>query len=188
MSFTKQHPLINTLFGHGSFPPALGDVWAPIRGSQMKSTFLSLQLFMNCLLLDLSASSLTIRIFLVCSLSELRVHTTCFFTPRSRGYISSFLLELSLKHQRCEPPSLHPVVPTHLPCSDVSRNSPSLTALSFLLCSHGFITTPSHCIFKYFSFIIKGTQAYSTKFWGGPKEQVCFLENPTCNGSNLEDA
>ena len=64
----------------------------------------------------LSASSLTIKISLACSLSELTVHTTCCFTPRSKGYISSFLLELSLKHWCCEPP----------PPSSCSSNSPSM--------------------------------------------------------------
>ena len=193
MSFTKQHPLINTLFGHGFFSPALGDVGASTRGSQMQSVSLSLQLFMNCLFLDLSASSLTIKISLACSLSELTVHTTCCFTPRSKGYISSFLLELSLKHWCCEPPptlilqfqlTFH--AQQHRWC--LFQETLLHLLLSFLLCSHGFVTTPSHCIFKYFSFIIKGTQAYSTKFGGGQKEQVCLLESPTCTGRNLVDA
>ena len=141
----------------------------------------------------LSASSLTIKISLACSLSELTVHTTCCFTPRSKGYISSFLLELSLKHWCCEPPptlilqfqlTFH--AQQHRWC--LFQETLLHLLLSFLLCSHGFVTTPSHCIFKYFSFIIKGTQAYSTKFGGGQKEQVCLLESPTCNGRNLEDA
>ena len=151
MSFTKQYPLINTLFGHGSFSPALGDVGASTRGSQMQSMSLSLQLFMNCLFLDLSTSSLTIKISLACSLSELTVQTTCCFTPRSKGYISSFLLELSLKHWCCEPPlpsSCSSNSPSMLSSiDDVSSKKLSFTYCWVFFCVHMALSQHFHTVF-----------------------------------------
>ena len=173
--FYKQQPLINTLFGHGSFSAALGVVGASAGGSQMRSTFLSLQPFTICLLLALPASSLTAQklpssqTFWTCSSPYMLLHI------QGQGHISSFLLERSFKHRHREPP----------PFSWQFRLTfqawrrwclfwealPHLMALSFLLlCSHGFVTL-SHCILKSFSFIIKGTQTYSRKFGQDQKKK-----------------
>lgn len=44
--------------------------------------------------------------------------------------LSAWTVPQALVTSTCEPPSLHPVVPTHLPCSDVSFKKLSLTYCS----------------------------------------------------------